>query len=177
MKAALIVVLVGLSFPALADDQIEWQRGSAGVYFSPRGGCTDAVVRVLGGARHTVRVLAYSFTSDAISDALVTAEKRGVDVKVVLDRSNLTGRFSDAPALARGHVPTLIDSAHAIAHNKVIVVDGETVLTGSFNFTNAAEAHNAENLLVLRSPYLAAQYLANWEKHRGHSKPYRRGRP
>jgi phosphatidylserine/phosphatidylglycerophosphate/cardiolipin synthase-like enzyme len=66
----------------------------------------------------------------------------------------------------------MIDANHAIAHNKVMVIDGETVLTGSFNFTKAAQENNAENLLIIRDPALAAQYTKNWDVHRQHSQPY-----
>jgi phosphatidylserine/phosphatidylglycerophosphate/cardiolipin synthase-like enzyme len=66
----------------------------------------------------------------------------------------------------------MIDANHAIAHNKVMVIDGETVLTGSFNFTKAAREKNAENLLIIRDPALAAKYVQNWEAHRQHSQPY-----
>jgi hypothetical protein len=69
-------------------------------------------------------------------------------------------------------IPTKIDAQHAIAHNKVMVIDGQTVITGSFNFTKAAEENNAENLLVIRSPELAAKYAANWKVHADHSEPY-----
>ena len=60
----------------------------------------------------------------------------------------------------------------AIAHSKVMIIDCATVVTGSFNFTAAAQNHNAENLLVLDDPALAAQYKANWERHRAVSGPY-----
>ena len=66
----------------------------------------------------------------------------------------------------------MIDANHAIAHNKVIVIDGETVVTGSFNFTKAAQEKNAENVLIIRDPAVAAQYAQNWETHRQHSQPY-----
>ena len=66
----------------------------------------------------------------------------------------------------------LIDGKHAIAHNKIIIIDGQTVITGSFNFTNQAEDHNAENLLVIRDHGLAQRYLANWHDHEAHSEPY-----
>jgi hypothetical protein len=69
-------------------------------------------------------------------------------------------------------IPVRIDDRHAIAHNKVMVVDGVTVITGSFNFTKNAEENNAENLLVIRSPDLAAKYAANWKVHADHSDPY-----
>ena len=65
-----------------------------------------------------------------------------------------------------------IDAQHAIAHNKVMIIDGETVITGSFNFTKAAEENNAENLLVIRDKKLADQYTKNWQEHERHSKVY-----
>jgi hypothetical protein len=68
----------------------------------------------------------------------------------------------------------LIDDKHAIAHNKVMVIDGRTVLTGSFNFTKAAEEKNAENLLVIEDAALAKRYADNWADHAGHSRAYAR---
>jgi len=60
-------------------------------------------------------------------------------------------------------------SAHAIAHNKIIIIDRQVVITGSYNFTKAAEGKNAENLLVIRSKALAGKYIINWQEHRGHA--------
>lgn len=144
------------------------------VYFSPGGGCTEAVVEALGKARKTILVQAYSFTSAPIAKALVDARKRGVKVQVILDKSQRTEQYSSATFLANEGVPPLIDAKHAIAHNKVMVIDGETVLTGSFNFTKAAEQSNAENLLVIHDPKLAKQYADNWREHEKHSEAYRR---
>ena len=142
------------------------------VYFSPEGGCTEAVVREVGKARSTLRVQAYSFTSAPIAKALVDAHRRGVKVEVLLDKSQRRERYTAADFLVHAGVPTYIDSRHAIAHDKVMVVDGKTVLTGSFNFTKAAEESNAENLLVLRDEALAAKYVGNWVRHRAHAKRY-----
>jgi phosphatidylserine/phosphatidylglycerophosphate/cardiolipin synthase-like enzyme len=61
---------------------------------------------------------------------------------------------------------------HAIAHNKIMVIDGQVVITRSFNFTKFAEEINAENLLVIRSPELANKYADNWQVHANHSDPY-----
>jgi phosphatidylserine/phosphatidylglycerophosphate/cardiolipin synthase-like enzyme len=144
----------------------------AEVFFSPEGGATAAVVRELAAAKTEVRVQAYSFTSAPIAKALVEAKARGLDVQVILDKSNRTAKYSSADFLVHHAIPTRIDAAHAIAHNKVMVIDRHTVVTGSFNFTNAAEAHNAENLLVLDSAELAGKYLANWEVHAQHSEVY-----
>jgi phosphatidylserine/phosphatidylglycerophosphate/cardiolipin synthase-like enzyme len=142
------------------------------VFFSPKGGCTEAVVRELNAANTSVLVQAYSFTSTPIAKALLEAHKRGVKVEVVLDKSQRTEKYSEADFLVNVGIPTKIDAQHAIAHNKVMVIDGATVITGSFNFTKAAENNNAENLLVVRSPELAAQYAANWKVHADHSGPY-----
>lgn len=142
------------------------------VYFSPDGGCTEAVVREVGKARSSVRVQAYSFTSAPIAKALVEAHRRGVKVEVLLDKSQKRERYTVADFLNNAGIPTYIDSKHAIAHDKVMVLDGKTVLTGSFNFTKAAEESNAENLLVLRDEVLAAKYVGNWVRHRAHAKRY-----
>jgi phosphatidylserine/phosphatidylglycerophosphate/cardiolipin synthase-like enzyme len=142
------------------------------VYFSPNGGCTEAVVKALGGAKSSVLVQAYSFTSAPIAMALVEAARRGVKVEVVLDKSQRTEKYSSADFVAHEGIPTKIDAVHAIAHNKVMVIDGITVLTGSFNFTKAAEEHNAENLLVIQDSALAEKYAANWKVHSDHSEAY-----
>ena len=142
------------------------------VFFSPRGGCTAAVLVAIGKATNTVRVLAYSFTSEPIARALGDAHQRGVDVVVILDKEQLTAKFSEADFLSHAGIKTLIDSQHAIAHNKVIIIDGRIVLTGSFNFTKAAEQNNAENLLVIDDSFLAARYAADWQRHVEHSKWY-----
>lgn len=142
------------------------------VYFSPNGGCTEAIVREIDGAKTDIYVEAYSFTSTPIAKALLSAFKRGVKMEAILDKSQRTARYSSATFLANVRIPTFIDAAHAIAHNKIMIIDGITVITGSFNFTKAAEERNAENLLVIRSKDLAKLYMDNWMKHREHSEPY-----
>jgi phosphatidylserine/phosphatidylglycerophosphate/cardiolipin synthase-like enzyme len=114
----------------------------------------------------------YSFTSAPIAKALVNAKRRGVDVKVILDRTNRTLHYSAATLLTHAGIPVWIDAQHAIAHNKIMIIDGQTVITGSFNFTKAAEQQNAENLLIIRDFSLADKYTANWQKHLAHSELY-----
>jgi phosphatidylserine/phosphatidylglycerophosphate/cardiolipin synthase-like enzyme len=145
------------------------------VCFSPPlpHGCdpTQTIVQTLNSAQRQVLVQAYSFTSAPIAKALVDAKRRGLDVRVILDQSNVRRGYSAATFLEHAGVPVLIDSAHATAHNKLMIIDGQTVVTGSFNFTKAAEEHNAENLLVLHDSALAAQYVQNWNLHAAHSQP------
>ena len=141
------------------------------VHFSPKGGCTDAVVAELKLARREVLVLAYTFTSKAIAQALVEAKLRGVHVEIVLDHSNETEAHTDLHFFLQEGLAPLIDPHHAIAHNKVILIDGHTVITGSFNFTEHAEHSNAENLLVLKNyPDLARAYRQNFAAHKEHAR-------
>src|SRR3989454_10953088 len=145
------------------------------VYFSPNGGATDAVVQELNAAQTQVLMQAYSFTSVPIAKALVEAHKRGVKILAVLDKSNETDKYSAATFLNNAGIQPLIDAKHAIAHSKVMVIDSAAIITGSFNFTKAAEEKNAENLLVIKdAPELATAYEANIRLHAGHAHPYER---
>jgi phosphatidylserine/phosphatidylglycerophosphate/cardiolipin synthase-like enzyme len=93
-------------------------------------------------------------------------------VQVLLDKSQRTQRYTAADVLDQAGIRTHIDAAHAIAHNKVMVIDNEIIITGSFNFTKAAEERNAENLLIIRSKELATRYIENWWIHQRHSLLY-----
>jgi phosphatidylserine/phosphatidylglycerophosphate/cardiolipin synthase-like enzyme len=147
------------------------------VYFSPHGGCTEAVVRAVNGAQKQVLVEAYSFTSEPIAEALIAAEKRGVDVEVILDKSQEQARGTEADLISESGIPTYIDSAYRIAHDKVMIIDGTRVVTGSFNFTKSAEDFNAENLLVISNdPPLADQYATSWKQHLAQSHPFHPGK-
>lgn len=144
------------------------------VYFSPKGGATEAVVEQIANAKKEIFVQAYSFTSAPIADALVKAHKRGIEVTVVLDKSQGGGKkYGSADFVAHAGIATFMDRKHAIAHNKVMLVDRSTIITGSFNFTKAAEERNAENLLVITGdPELAKKYALNFKIHMSHSDPY-----
>jgi len=153
--------------PAENTSPLNWE-----VYFSPNGGCTDAIVKELDKAQSTVLVQAYPFTSYKIAKALLEAHKRGVKVEIILDRSQKSDQYSSADFLANSGMSVKIDSEHAIAHNKVMVIDGETVITESFNFTKAAEESNAETLLVIHDKKCAERYTKNWQDHDQHSEIY-----
>jgi len=144
-------------------------NGQCQVYYSPKGGITDAIVQYISAAKQSIRVLAYNFSSKRISGALIDAHKRGVDVQLVLDRSVPTELNSALPDVLAVGIPTYIDKMHKIAHNKVIIVDGESFETGSFNYTDNAENNNGENALICPSIEGASAYTADWEHHKSHS--------
>lgn len=144
------------------------------VCFTPGEDCRTLIVDEINQAKTAIRVQAYSFTCKEIARALTDAHKRKVDVQVVLDKSQKTDKYTSATFLHNAGVPVSIDTRHAIQHNKVIVIDGQIVITGSYNFTNSAAVRNAENVLVLDDRATAAKYLGNWLQCAKHSEIYGR---
>lgn len=150
----------------------------ARVYFTPWDDAEGAIMRAIRGAQKQVLVQAYSFTSGAIAGELINARKRGVDVRVTADQEQ-TERINTSriPDLARAGIPVWIENRYQAAHNKTMVIDaglpGATVITGSYNWTVAAQRRNSENVLILAGAGdLALTYKANWERHRGDAQPY-----
>ena len=147
--------------------------GTIDTYFSPNGGATEAIVKEINSAKSEILVQAYSFTSKPIAKALVDAHKRGIKIEVVLDKSQRREKYTSADFVVHAGIPTYIDDKHAIAHNKIMILDRTTLITGSFNFTKAAEEKNAENLLVVKgNKPLVERYIRNFEEHKEHSEVY-----
>ena len=172
MRKTTTTILLFLLLSFVAATAFAFQADVTKICFSPMGGCTEDIVEQINAAKSEILVQAYSFTSTPIAKALTDAFKRGVKVEAILDKSQRTERYTSATFLVNAGITTFIDDKHAIAHNKTMVIDRETVITGSFNFTKAAEEKNAENLLIMKNKELAKIYLDNWEKHREHSEKY-----
>lgn len=168
MKKLLIAAML-VTLPVLSiADAFKVDTGCE-VKFSPHGGAEQAIVKLIGTAKQEITVLAYSFTSQPIAEALVAAKKRGVHVQLILDKSQQTANGSKLGLVVQNGLDVWIDSKHAIAHNKVMTVDGKFFENGSFNYTNAAENSNGENALICQSVSGAAVFKADFEKHKLHS--------
>jgi len=140
---------------------------------TPGQDCTSVIVQTIDTAKTELLVQAYGFTTMEIAQAIVRAKDRGVKVEVVLDKSNETSNDNGAELLVSHGISPKIDSTVAIAHNKVMVIDQSTIITGSFNFTESAQKRNAENVLVITGDQqLAAQYRKNFETRLAASRPY-----
>jgi len=143
------------------------------VYFSPKGGCQEAICREIDSAKSNVMVQAYTFSNGTITRALTDASRRGVQVSVILDKSQAKGKEWAQQKLTLFKITTLVDFNHAIAHNKIIIIDNKTVITGSYNFTYAAETTNAENIVILTNQAVVSQFSSNWTFHAQHSQPFK----
>lgn len=168
-----IFVILTLLIPYISSADHFQSTGTTDAYFSPNGGATEAIVKEINSANLEILVQAYSFTSRPIAKALVDAHKRGIMIKVILDKSQRREKYTSADFIAHAGIPTYIDSQHAIAHNKIIIIDHSVLITGSFNFTKAAEENNAESLLILKgNKPLVDRYIINFEEHKSHSEGY-----
>ncbi len=142
------------------------------VCFTPGEDCTTLLVDQINAAQKSIEVEAYTFTSFPIAKALVQAAARGVEVQVILDKTQFDGQhFSVAPYLQKKGIPLYEDNQVNIAHNKIMIFDQNTIETGSFNFTKAAQNNNAENMLIIRNALLAKAYIQNFDIRQKQSQP------
>jgi phosphatidylserine/phosphatidylglycerophosphate/cardiolipin synthase-like enzyme len=137
-------------------------------YFSPKGGkaAREALLQAAREAKREILVAAFVLTDREVVEALEDAHHRGVEVKVLLETRNLKDSLEEE--LLKAGIPVRQDGNPYTLHHKVLVLDGERVVTGSYNFTARAWQVNNENLLVLQSPALAQRYrkevLSLWEE-------------
>jgi phosphatidylserine/phosphatidylglycerophosphate/cardiolipin synthase-like enzyme len=173
-----ILILILFSFLALpcvtiSGAELMLDNAPAKVFFSPNGGCVKGIVKEIEIGTREILVQAYSFSSTPIRNALINAQKRGTKVEIIFDNDEQKDQnYKTAKALSKTGVTVYMDSNHASAHNKIIIIDRETVITGSFNLTYSAENKNAENVLVVKSKALAGFYAENWHSHLKHSPKY-----
>ena len=136
------------------------------VCFTPPSGCGSLIAQEISKVKEMVYVQAYGLTSKPIIYQLKRANDRGVSVNIILDggrRSNNKGIYSELKKIG---IDVYLDKMSGIAHNKVMVIDGNKVITGSFNFTKSADTRNAENVLLIDDENIAAEYLSNWHDRR-----------
>lgn len=130
--------------------------------FTPPSNCANLITNVINQAKNTIHMQAYGLTHPEIINSLIKANERGVKVRILLDRSNLTQKYSKIEELKQTGIEVGIDRVSGIAHNKIIIADLYTVVTGSFNFTVSAAKRNVENVLIIQDSNIAHSYLQNW---------------
>lgn len=130
------------------------------VYFSPDDGAAARLVDLIRGAQHSVYFLAYSFTSDELADALLERYQAGVEIAGVVEARQVdTNIGSEYERLRSAGLDVRLDGNPDNMHHKVFIIDGQAVVTGSYNFSRSAEERNDENTLVVHNTEIAALYL------------------
>ena len=136
------------------------------VMFSPNGGIRDKIISKINLSKKSIKIAIYGFTSGDIAWALESAKKRGVDVKIVADRSQAAGKNSEVSFLLSKLFPVKImaGKGRGIMHHKFAVFDETEVVTGSYNWTQGAEKYNYENALFIKDAEIVKQFSAEFDR-------------
>ena len=154
-------------YKEIEQNNVNWhsfhtETDTLNVCFTPPSGCGSLIANEIARAKESIYIQAFGLTSQQIVDQLILAKNKGVTIRVLLDRSNLHDKYSKMPELKRAGIDVSIDKVSGIAHNKIMIIDRSKVITGSYNFTNAADKRNAENVLLINNSEIAETYLKSW---------------
>ena len=134
--------------------------------FVPNHNCQERLIKAIDNAQSEILVMCYAFTNSKVGEALVSASKRGVSVTIVTDKTQREHKKSQISHFVHSSIPVHSDDKVAIAHNKVMIIDEKLTITGSYNYSEAAQHRNAENLLFVESKELVEQYKRYWQDRR-----------
>lgn len=155
-KSSLIILFVlCFTFPALAEIK---------PFFTPSLDCERTIIELMDEAIESIDAAVYSISNKEITAAIKRAHDRGVKMRILTDKLQATGKYATARDLHAHGVNIRIHSKHKIEHNKFLVVDGQKLVTGSYNWTDSASNKNSENcLLVTRNKKVIAEYVERFE--------------
>ena len=135
------------------------------VYFSPDDHVARRIVKLLRAAQHSIYFLAYSFTANDFGDILRQKALDGLAVKGVMEEEQVkTNVGTEFDAFNAAGLPVYLDGNAGQMHHKTIIIDGQIVITGSYNFTASAERNNDENVVIFHDAQIAARYLAEFQR-------------
>jgi phosphatidylserine/phosphatidylglycerophosphate/cardiolipin synthase-like enzyme len=140
------------------------------VYFSPKGGAIEAVIKEIKSAGKSIKVQVRSLASEPVTDALIDAANRGVAVEIIFSsKIQDPGRYSGAKLFRGSNIPALVDSEYTLAHKKIMIIDELTVITGNLQFTTGTE----ELMIIKNDPDITQKYIANYTDHFHRAKEYK----
>ena len=132
-------------------------------HFSPGDDCRRKLLDLCVSARTALDISVFTISDNRLSDAVISAHKRGVVVRIITDDEKMADAGSDIELLMDAGVAVRTDSSSAHMHHKFALVDRHTLVNGSFNWTRSASDYNQENILVTNEPLLVAAYLNEFE--------------
>ncbi len=148
----------GTAYPVVVVDRVTFET-----YFAPEDNVRRELIDEIEDAHRTIDFMAFSFTSDDIAEAMAKRIHDGVAVRGIFETRNAGSRYADDDFLSRQGAIIHMDENPYTMHNKVIIIDTDTVVTGSYNFSNNAEESNDENVLIIHSPAVAERYTRQFE--------------
>jgi phosphatidylserine/phosphatidylglycerophosphate/cardiolipin synthase-like enzyme len=135
-----------------------------GVCFSPHGGCKSSVIEEIKKARGEILIAMYYFTDRDIINAVCESKKKGVNIRVVLDKSQKAGKYNRSIRLVENNIPVRYDTRDGLMHDKFAVIDDTVLVEGSFNWTRSADEKNRENIMIIKNPEIAKIFSNEFEK-------------
>lgn len=165
------------SHSLLENDPVLVGSSEIDLCFTPPSGCSLVIANHISKVKESIYVQAYGITSSEIVNQLILAHSRGVKVRVLLDKSNLTDKYSKMQEMIDKGIEVSIDKVSGIAHNKVMIIDQSKVITGSFNFTKSADTRNTENIIIVNDKAVATRYLQNWLSRKAKNDALQAGKP
>jgi phosphatidylserine/phosphatidylglycerophosphate/cardiolipin synthase-like enzyme len=154
---------------------LEWMHGANGVlgtrhtekasvFFSPGDSCRNAIIDQINKAISSLRICVFTISDDNIADAITTAHKRGVNVKIITDNDKSFDLGSDIVRLAKANIPVKMDNTPDHMHHKFMVIDETKVLTGSYNWTRSAARVNHENIILTGEEGVVKSFLNEFDR-------------
>ncbi|MEO7992171.1 MAG: phospholipase D-like domain-containing protein [Chryseolinea sp.] len=137
---------------------------SSYAFFSPGEACRSAIVQQLNEARKQLKICVFTISDDAITEAILRAHKRGVGMMVLTDNDKALDLGSDIQQISKAGIAVKMDRTTDHMHHKFMVVDGTTVLTGSYNWTRSAARYNHENIIITKEEGMVKSFLIEFEK-------------
>ncbi|MBN1993942.1 MAG: hypothetical protein JW953_14680 [Anaerolineae bacterium] len=134
------------------------------IFFAAEDEAISHLIPLVENAQKNIRFMAFSFTHDALGDALLDKAKTGIDVKGIFETRGSETEYSEMPKLYCAGVPVRQDGNPRTFHHKVFIIDDQLVVTGSLNFSENADESNDENVVVVTNSDIAAQYLQEFER-------------
>ncbi|WP_367680181.1 phospholipase D family protein [Candidatus Fukatsuia anoeciicola] len=163
IQVIVTIFLLFLIFIFYLSTSVDTQDVEVG--FSPGRVAKDIVLMAIKEAKTSIDIAIYSFTSKQIALALIKAQQKGINIRVVVDNKSNSRKYTAVTYLTNHCVPVKFNNKYIIMHNKFMIIDSHSIETGSFNYTKNAASHNAENVIYLRNrPDITKKYTQEFNR-------------
>ena len=115
-------------------------------------------------ANSSIQIMVMLITSDELANSLVEADDRGIDVTIIIDDQYADSSGSDYELLLQNGIDIRNDDRNGLMHHKVMIIDGEVIVVGSYNWSVSAENSNDENVMILRSRIISDYYVNEFDR-------------
>ena len=139
-------------------------KNSSYAYFSPGNTCRNAIIQQIKLATESLKICVFTISDNEISKEIISAYKKGINIKIISDNDKSFDLGSDIEQMANSGIDTKIDNSPSHMHHKFCIIDKDTLITGSYNWTRSAAERNQENILINKEPQIIKSYLKEFDK-------------